>query len=257
MSAWPAAGLALALALVGYGAGWLSPDGVVAATLVGAGVFAGCGLSGAAPLGLFFVSGSLLTAANHRAGLNWSEPRGPRRGARQVLANGLWAAAGAGLVRWNAEAGWALLTGSLATAQADTWSTEFGAWARTSPRLISTWAPVPRGTSGGVTGVGTLGGLAGGLALAGVGALAGAPLRAAAAGLVGGLAGMLIDSVLGATLQRQARCETCGEITEQAVHRCGRPTRLIRGWRRLDNDGVNLLAAGAGGSIAVMLMSLV
>ena len=59
------------------------------------------------------------------------------------------------------------------------------------------------------------------------------------------------------TLQRQARCETCGEITEQAVHRCGRPTRLIRGWRRLDNDGVNLLAAGAGGSIAVMLMSLV
>src|SRR2546427_237612 len=108
MSVWPVAGLALALALAGYAAGWLSPDGVIAAALVGTAVLAGNGLRGGAPLALFFVSGSVLTAANHRAGFKRTESKGPRRDARQVLANGLWAAVGAGLVPWNADAGWAL-----------------------------------------------------------------------------------------------------------------------------------------------------
>ena len=205
---------------------WLTPDGSLAAAAVGGLVLWGAGLRGALLLLLFFVTGSLLTSFNQRqaaAGVSAA------RNARQVLANGGWAAVGATAIRWKPEIGWALLVGSLATAQADTWATEIGAHARGTPRLIPTGRPVPAGTSGGVTWLGTAAGLAGAAVLAGVGFLLGLPLAIAApAAVVGGL-GMLLDSLLGATLE-------------------------ARSW--LDNDGVNLAATSAGAVAAAVVSGL-
>ena len=206
---------------------WLTVTGVPAAALVGTAVLWGAGLPGALVLALFFVSGSLLTSWNVR---RFAEPKGAARNHRQVLANGTWAAVGAVLVQRDPLQGWAVLTGALAAAQSDTWATEIGRRSATAPRLISTWAPVAHGASGGVTLLGTCGGALGGLTLASLAWLVGAPPRAAAWGLAGGVAGMLVDSVLGATVQGDE----------------GR----IGGWRWFDNDVVNFVACATGAGVA-------
>lgn len=208
---------------------WLTADGVAAAAIVGALVFRGAGPSGFSLLALFFVSGSLLTSWNQR---RWplGPPPPPLRNARQVIANGGWAAVGAVAVPWKPELGWAALLGSLASAQADTWATEIGAHAPRLPRLITTGRSVPTGTSGGISLLGTGAGVAGATVLAGVGALLGVPGRMAALAAAAGVAGMMVDSVLGATLE-------------------------ARGW--LDNDGVNLAATWVGAVLAVALTALV
>lgn len=219
MNPWLAIASAAALAAAGRGLGWLTRDGAVAATVVGSVVFWGAGLTGALLLGLFFVSGSVLTSLNQR--------RGAARTARQVLANGGWAAAGAAAVPWRPDLGWALLMGSLATAQADTWATEVGAHAAHLPRLITTGKAVPPGTSGGITPLGTGAGALGATLVAMVGLASGVPPRAAALAALAGVLGMLLDSVLGATLEAGS-------------------------W--LDNDGVNLAATTFGASAAVALL---
>ena len=206
---------------------WLTLDGSVAAAAVGGLVLWGAGLRGAALLLLFFVTGSVLTAFNEgQNGQKRQDFPAAARNARQVIANGGWAAVGATAIRWKPEIGWALLLGSLATAQADTWATEIGAHARATPRLITTGRPVPAGTSGGVTWLGTGAGLAGAALLAGAGYLLGLPLAMAASGVVVGALGMLLDSLLGATLE-------------------------ARSW--LDNDGVNLAATSAGAVAAAVV----
>jgi uncharacterized protein (TIGR00297 family) len=196
---------------------WLSPAGAAAALAVGAATVWGVGWRGVLLLLAFFVSGSLL-------------PRGGgRRTARQVVANGGVAAIAALFGAWPAFAG------ALAAATADTWATEIGAFSPSTPRLITSGAPVPRGANGGITLLGTAGGVLGAVAIAGL-TYALTP-RGTAPGLThpGGLAavvaaagvlGMLIDSLLGATGQ--------GPFGD--------------GW--LDNDAVNLAMTLAGAGIA-------
>jgi uncharacterized membrane protein len=77
----------------------------------------------------------------------------------------------------------------------------------------------------------------------------------AAAG--GGTVGMLVDSLLGATLQAHYRCEQCGAGAETPAHACGGTGRLIGGVSWIGNYAVNLLASGVGGAVAVSLGALV
>ncbi|KAJ1559645.1 hypothetical protein HK405_009851, partial [Cladochytrium tenue] len=93
----------------------------------------------------------------------------------------------------------------------DTWASELGVLARGQPRLLTTLRRVPPGTNGAVSMVGTAASLAGGAVIGAAAAaallLSGCPDRAAALALVAigaasGLVGSLIDSLLGATLQR-------------------------------------------------------
>jgi len=215
---------------------WLAPDGIVAALAVGAAVTWGLGWRGAALLLAFFVSGSALTAL--------ATGRGARRTARQVIANGGVAAVAAVL------GSWAVAAGALAAAAADTWATEGGAFSRLPPRLITTWAPVARGVSGGVSVLGTVGGVAGAVGMAVLARFL-APVRpgpgvALIAGA--GIAGMLADSALGATIQGVYECAACGARWERGDAACHEPLRRVRGWRWVDNDAVNLAATlvGAG-----------
>jgi len=131
---------------------WLTRDGLIAACAVGAGTTWGLGWGGLALLAAFFVSGSVLTQL--------AERQGPRRSARQVLANGGVAAVAALF------GGWTAASGALAAAAADTWATEIGAFSPFPPRLITSGRRVTRGTSGGITALGTLGGVAGALTVA-------------------------------------------------------------------------------------------
>ena len=219
---------------------WLAPGGLAAALAVGAAVAWGFGWRGLIPLFAFFLSGSLLT--------QFAERSAPRRTTRQVIANGSVAAVAALLCAWPAAAG------AIAAATADTWATELGAFSPIAPRLITTGARVTRGASGGITALGTAGGVAGALLIAltarWVGPRGAAPGSAAL--VTAGVVGMLADSVLGATLQAKYECPACDARFESGNRVCHEPVRLTRGWRWLDNDGVNLAATLVGAAVAVL-----
>jgi uncharacterized membrane protein len=172
-----------------------------------------------------------------------------------VTANGGVAAVAALLGSWTGVAG------ALAAAAADTWATEVGAFSPWPARLITTGARVTRGVSGGITALGTLGGFAGAAVM---GALATwlqprgmAPGLAHPSGLgfvatLAGVLGMLADSVLGATVQGKYECPGCSAQFERRDAVCHEPVRLIKGWRWLDNDGVNLAATLVGAATALL-----
>jgi len=190
---------------------WLTGRGVAAALGVGLATGYGLGWRGLLLLLGFFVSSSLLskkTSRNHR----------------QVLANGGIAALSALLGSWSAFAG------SLAAATADTWATEIGRFSPTPPRLITNGLPVPTGTDGGMTLLGTASGIAGAGLIAGLslglgpgGSGLGLAMRVAVAGIIG----MLLDSLLGATVQGKVR------------------------W--VDNDAVNFAATLTGAACAGLI----
>jgi len=230
----------------------LSRSGWLGAVLVGTAVFGFGGWPWALLLIAFFTSASALT----RSGARWKAAagrdfaQGGRRNLGQALANGGVGAALA--ILWGLSphpALWWMFAGSLAAVTADTWATEVGLLSRRPPRRLLDGRPVPPGTSGAVTGVGTLAGALGavgiGLLAVGLSPVGGSLGMALAVGLAGGL-GMGLDSLLGATVQGVYWCDRCGKETERPVHGCGQPARPLRGWRWLTNDGVNALAALAG-----------
>src|SRR5438093_956936 len=67
-----------------------------------------------------------------------------------------------------------------------------------------------------------------------------------------GVAGMLSDSLLGATVQAKYECPACDARFERGSSVCHEPVRLTRGWRWLDNDGVNLAATLVGAAVAAL-----
>jgi uncharacterized protein (TIGR00297 family) len=215
----------------------LSPAGVAAALVVGAAVTAGTGWRGLVLLAVFFVTSSALTRG------------GGRRTPVQVLANGGVAAAAALLSRLD-PAWLPACCGALAAAAADTWSTEIGARSPSPPRLVTTGRPVPPGTSGGVTWLGTLGALAGAAVVAASAALLGLATPAVAAWIAGGgVAGGLADSVLGATVQARFRCGRCGELREAARCPCGGTAAAASGIPWLTNDAVNVACTLVGATV--------
>ncbi len=208
----------------------------------------------------FFASSSALShfRAAQKVVLAEKFAQSSRRDMWQVLANG---GLGALLAVTYAVEPWSWLgaafVGSMATVNADTWSTELGVLSPRPPRQITTGRPVEPGTSGGISLRGT------GAALAGaafIGLLAGAVVIGQGrlweggslflAAIVAGLLGALFDSLLGATVQQIYYCDHCRQETERPVHRCRRKTRPLRGWPYLNNDGVNFLSSGVGAIIA-------
>ena len=229
--------------MLAHRAGTLSRSGTVAAWLVGSAVLAGTGWQGGGVLAAFFVSSTLVArGAPAPRGL---DPKGERRDHRQVLANGAVAAAAALVGFADRPLGLWLITASLAAAAADTWATAIGARSVALPRLILDGRPVPPGTSGGVTPLGTAGAAAGALCVATLGSLlAGLPALLPVAALVG-FGGMVLDSALGAAGQGRFRCPRCAETSEWPRHRCGAVTVHEGGLPWLDNDGVNLASSAA------------
>lgn len=151
------------------------------------------------------------------------------------------------------------VTSAFACASGDTFASEIGSVVGTQdPMHIITLRRVPRGTNGGVSLVGTISSMLGGLI---VGlfcyvavllssqsfVLAEAPpqwpiiLYAA----FGGFLGSLIDSVLGSTLQYSGKHKTLGCVVETK----GPDIEHISGWEVLDNHSVNFIASFLTGII--------
>jgi uncharacterized protein (TIGR00297 family) len=127
------------------------------------------------------------------------------RTALQVLANLAVAAAFAAIFALSGKIVFLLATAAaLAEAAADTVSSELGQAHGAQARLITTWATVPAGTDGGVSVVGTLGGIAAAMIVTAVCVLADlVPRQWASLPLIAGVTGMIVDSYLGALFERR------------------------------------------------------
>lgn len=258
----PALGITLAVLLAGisYALGALTAMGALAAAIVGGLTMGLGGIPPAVLLILFFISSSALSRAglDRKHSLRHTFSKGGRRDLGQVFANGgLPAIFAVGYGLTNDTAWLAAAAGALAAVNADTWATELGVLSRRRPRLITTWAPVPAGTSGAVTLEGSLASLGGAITIAVPGAILDGGVPLALGALLGGLLGAHVDSLLGATLQGIFFCPTCDSETERhPQHHCGTETQPLRGWTWLRNDGVNLAASCTGGITGLLLWRL-
>jgi uncharacterized protein (TIGR00297 family) len=259
-------GVSSLIAGLAYWRGSLTRSGAAGALLVGTLTFGLGGWLWGVLLGVFFVSSSLLSHFKETEKQEAAEKfeKGHRRDVGQALANGglgaLVAVLAFSLPGGREQVWFPLFLGIMATVTADTWATELGTLSRKPPRLITTGRPVAVGTSGGVSPLGTLVSFTGGVLIGAVAGLLANPLPilpAALVGGVGGLVGSLFDSLLGATVQQIYYCDVCRKDTERKLHKCGTPTRPLRGWSWLNNDLVNLFASLVGGLAAVGLGLLV
>jgi uncharacterized protein (TIGR00297 family) len=184
----------------------------------------------------FFVIGSAATRLGYRvkASRGIAQEKGGARGWRNAWANGGVPAVLALMAVMVPEPMRGLFAlcyaAAVATAAADTCSSEVGKAYGRRTFLITTLRPAAPGTEGAVSLEGTLGGMLGGFAVAAVGAALGLYSwpAAAIAGLAG-LLGSLAESVVGTVAER-------------------------KGW--MGNDALNALNTAIGAGIAAALASL-
>jgi uncharacterized protein (TIGR00297 family) len=223
-----------AIAALAFFARSIDLPGALSAIAIGTAITAALGLPGLALMIAFFVLGSASTRLGYakKAARGIAQERGGARGWRHAWANGgvpaflaLMAGLSAAPLRDVLVLAYAA---AVATAAADTCSSEVGKAYGRRTFLITTLRPVPPGTEGAISLEGTLGGLFGAAAVAALGAFLGlygptAAVLVALAGLLGSLAESLV-----------------GTVAEK------------RGW--LDNNLLNALNTAIGAGLVVLLV---
>lgn len=251
--------LAIVIASLAYRAHALSKSGAFAAIFLGTIIFGLGGIPWAVLLLTFFFTSTALSRAfkKRKQGLNEKYSKGDQRDAGQVFGNGGLAAAFVIFHYFYPESsiGWIGFTASLAAVNADTWATELGVLNPTAPRLITDLLKrVEKGTSGGISLIGTLASLLGAALIAALASLFTANWSLFLLITFAGLAGSLFDSLLGATVQAMYFCPKDSKETEKhPLHTCGTETIHLRGWRWLTNDWVNFACAAFGAIIGITI----
>jgi uncharacterized protein (TIGR00297 family) len=139
---------------------------------------------------------------------------------------------------------------ALACATADTWSSEIGVLSRTSPVFIVSRKKVQPGVSGGVTILGTFCSIIGSLIIAFVYYCYYERIAETTCILILGFTGGLIDSLIGELFQAKYLSPT-REYTDQESS-----GNLVKGFRIVTNNAVNLLAVALTAAIAYLLQYL-
>lgn len=255
------AGWILFSVLLGYGAyklRSLSLSGGFGAFMLGVFMFGTGGWATMLPLIGFFVLSSLLSkiADRHGDAGNISS-KGSQRDIVQVYANGgipLLFAVAWYIGNFNSDwLYWAFLA-SLAAATADTWETEIGSFSQKLPINILSGKRVATGSSGGISLIGTLGGLIGAAIIVLIALIAGSisfNSLVVALIIMSGFFGSIIDSILGASIQAKFVCAECNKPTEKLIH-CDHETKHVSGYLWLNNDGVNVACTLFGAGIFML-----
>jgi uncharacterized protein (TIGR00297 family) len=250
----------------------LSRSGACAAVVIGTLMYTFGSVAWFGTLIVFFLSSTVVSKLkHHRKQLaEHSYAKGHQRDAGQVLANGgLATCLCIAHVIWPNPVWWWAFLGAMATVNADTWATEIGGMSRSLPRSILTGKVVSAGTSGGVSLLGIGASIAGALCIGGAAWLflqvGNHPLveyddvvypfitLMVCCGIAG-LMGSLADSWMGATWQVMYRCEQCHIEIEKPMHGA-HSASLIRGYRFVNNDTVNMVSSVGGSIVAILLFA--
>jgi uncharacterized protein (TIGR00297 family) len=210
--------------------------GALSAVLIGTAITAGLGLPGLALMVAFFAIGTLATRLGYarKAARGIAQERGGARGWRHAWANGgvpAFLAVLAGMAPPGLRDLLALAyAGSVATAAADTCSSEIGKAYGRRTFLITTLRPVAPGTEGAVSLEGTTAAVVGALAEGAVGVATGLfAWPSALVVAVAGVLGCLAESLLGTVA-------------------------TLRGW--MTNDLLNAANTAIGALLAVLIVRL-
>ncbi|MFX0210112.1 MAG: DUF92 domain-containing protein [Candidatus Hodarchaeota archaeon] len=225
---------------------------------------------------VFFISSSLLTKfkAHLKLVVRDKFEKGGERDAAQVFANSLPTVFYVILHAFFSKSDplsplFIAVATYFASVNADTFSTEIGILTKSPPRLIlDPRRTVEKGTSGGVTLLGSFAGVLGSLEIAllhiiGLYLVTGSSKSPFDIGMafgtvfIGGNLGNIIDSLLGGSVQGFYFCPSCQIGTEKRLHvKCGgTKTRFVRGWKVISNDWVNLLSATSASLITGAIYS--
>ena len=203
-----AVGINAFFALLALGLTMINRSGAVAGFLLGVAIYLGYGWKSFLILLTFFFLGSAVTRLGYasKASRGVAETRGGARSWREATANSLAGAffAVLAITTYHKAAFLVSLVAAFAEAAGDTVSSEIGQWLSQRAYLVTNFKPVPAGENGGVSVGGTLAGfIASGIVVA-VGLAVGlCGPRGAAIALGAGFAGNLLDSILGATIERR------------------------------------------------------
>ncbi|HET7209847.1 MAG TPA: DUF92 domain-containing protein [Terriglobales bacterium] len=219
-------------ALVGRVLRGVNTSGALTGAVISFAIWVSAGPKAFVAVAVVFVVTLLATKAGYSRKLNLgTAERKEGRSVLQVAAN-LAVAAGSALA-WRATKRpefIAAIAASLAEAAADTSSAEIGQAGAHTARLITTFHAVPAGTDGGVTLIGTAAGILAGLLVTSTCALLELiPIHWILPTTFSAVIGMLLDSVLGATLERR---------------------------HYLDNNAVNFLGTLAAAALAAVLVRM-
>jgi uncharacterized protein (TIGR00297 family) len=251
--------LVIAFALAAVLLKTIDGRGFLASVAVGIAIIYGGGFMWFVTVAVFFVLGVVVTLYKYgyKKKLGGAQEKGGARNWPNILANGGVASAIAVMNFFSPSAILAAtFLGAVSASAADTAATELGLLSPGKPRLITNPAKsVTPGTSGGVTGLGFLGAIFASLVI-GVIAFALGILPGIITLLVlcavGGVAGAVVDSLLGALVQRRGYCLVCLKPTEALSH-CGERTKSTSGTPFIENNVVNVLATVAGAAVSLGL----
>lgn len=246
------------VAYIGYRLNSLTWSGMFLTVITGTVIGFSFGWFGLYLLGVFFSTSSLASKYRSRDKKAVDEIV-EKTGARdyvQVLANGgVGILCAIGFIVTKDVVWQYMYIVSIAAATSDTWGSEFGVLAKRKPRFMFSFRTVEPGTSGAVSTFGTV------MSIAGAGLIVGAcvPIMDMSWTITIllwaiGLSGSVIDTVLGATVQRKYRCVVCYKLTEKRVHH-SIATEYVSGWRILGNDAVNFLSVLSATLICFSVLS--
>jgi len=255
--------LAVLIAGVSYRFKALSLSGVIATIVVGGITFGLGGLLFAIPILFFFISSNIISAIKTRRKRNALDNLG-KSGPRdwmQVLANGGIGAGCAVVYFFTGNLIWYFVyLASFAESSSDTWATEIGTLSPRDPVSIISFKKVSPGYSGGISLMGIFAAIVGSAALVGAGFVGNMLIPNGfdkihySLWLVcinAGFAGSILDSIIGGSFQGLYSCLICRRLMENKVH-CGFEAQLLRGFRLINNDTVNLISSSFAAAMIIL-----
>ncbi|MFH1239794.1 MAG: DUF92 domain-containing protein [Candidatus Diapherotrites archaeon] len=174
----------------------LDYEGIAVGNIIGIAMYLAGGMTAFITTVIFYGAGeSSTTFARKNIGKNNSEHE--KRTTGNIIGN-----SGAALIALILGS-WVGFFGAFAAALADTLSSEIGLLSKQKPKLITTMQEVEPGADGGVTWVGFMAALVGALIISGFYFFLFQDLKISIILIIAGFTGSVVDSILGATLERK------------------------------------------------------